>query len=517
ASLLLCGERLSRQETPAASAERLEVVEKGLDWIAANYSLRENPNRELAWYYFWLYALERAGVASGRQTFGDHDWFREGTALLVRGQRDDGAWTDRLYHDALCLLFLAKGYRPLLIQRLEWQGGWRRDPRDLDHLVRFLAKRVGGDYVDWRTVRADASDADLLAAPLLDVSGRGALRMVAASVPRLKTYIEQGGLVLLDAQGGDAVFTQSVRRFMTEQFPESKFEPLGADHPLARIVHRVAPAGIEVMDIGCRAAVVLAPKGLGDAWAASNPDRADDALRFGENLAAYATGNDPLPDRLATAEVMEMPAEAPSPRGALRVGQVQHDGDWRPRPYALPVALKELADRYGVATCDRPVPVRLTDPALGTLPVLYMTGHHTFHLSAEDRAALKAYLERGGFLWTEACCGREAFTKAVTALVAEMFPDTPLTELPADHDLYRGKVGAKIETVSYSDAVRAETPDLKRPVLLALVRGGRVVMVHSPYGIAAGLDGIRTYGARTLAPADARRLATNILLYALQP
>jgi hypothetical protein len=39
--------------------------------------------------------------------------------------------------------------------------------------------------------------------------------------------------------------------------------------------------------------------------------------------------------------------------------------------------------------------------------------------------------------------------------------------------------------------------------------------VYSPYGIGAGLDGIRTYGARALEPDDAKRLATNILLYGL--
>ena len=517
ASLLLCGDRLARQEPAETTAERIETVEKGLEWIAANYSLKENPSRELAWYYFWLYALERAGVASGRRNFGEHDWFREGTSLLLKGQRSDGSWTDRLYHDALCLLFLAKGLKPVIVQRLEWQGGWRRDPRDLDHLVRFLGKRVGGETVDWRTVASDAPTAEYLSGPILHVTGRGALRMLTASLPKLKEYVEQGGLVLLDAQGGDAAFTQSVRRLMKEQFPDSKFQPLASDHPLARMVHAVTLPDVEVMDVGCRAAVVLAPKGLGDAWAASNPDRANDALRFGENLAAYAAGGEPLADRLAAATVLEMPSEAAPPRGALRVGQVQHDGDWRPRPYAMPAALKDLADRYGVPVYSRPVPVRLTDASLATFPVLYMTGHYTFRLSAEEREALRGYLDRGGFLWSEACCGREAFDKAMRDLMADLFSDSPPAELPPDHDLYSGKWGVRIESVSYCDAVRAGSPDLKRPVLVGLARHGHLVMVHSPYGIAAGLDGIRTYGARTLSPGDARQLAANILLYALQP
>lgn len=520
ASLQACHERLATSESAETTAERLATIERGIDWIGRNYSLTENPNRELAWYYFWLYALERAGVASGRRTFGGHDWFREGTALLIRGQRADGRWTDRIYHDALCLLFLAKGFRPLLIQRLEWEGSWRRDPRDLDHLVRFLGKRVGGDYVDWRSVRSDSPLADYLAAPILHVTGREPLRMVAASVPRLAEYVRQGGLILLDAQGGSTAFAESVRRLMAEQFPDSKFEPLGADHPLARAVHRLTPKRIEVMNIGCRAAVVLAPKGLGDLWAAAHPDRADDALRFGENLAVYATGGDTLPDRLSVATVLEMPAEPDAsapPRAAHRIGQIQHDGQWRPRPYAAAALLKDLAERFGVSINSRPIPVRLADPNRGEFDILYLTGHDTFRLSDEEQAALKQFLDQGGFLWVHACCGREAFDKAVRELVTDMFPGAQLEELLPDHDLYSGKVGTRIESVTYSPAVKATSADLDRPVLLGLERGERLVMVYSPYGLADGLDGLRTFGARTVAPDDARRLAINILLYALEP
>jgi len=517
ASLYLCGDRLVKLESGEATADRTAVIERGIEWLGEHYSLKENPNRQNAWYYFWLYALERVGVTSGRRTFGEHDWFREGLGLLVAGQKADGTWTDRLYHDALCLLFLAKGFKPLLVQRLEWDGEWRRDPRDLEHLVRFLGKRVGGEFVDWRTLASDAPLADYLAAPILHVTGRGLLRMLAGSLPRLQEYVEQGGLVLADAQDADPAFTGSVRRLFTAQYPESKFEPLDPEHPIYRAVHRAAAADLEVMNVGCRASVILAPKGLGDAWAAADPDRAGDALRIGENLAAYATGSSALPDRLAPALVKEMPRDEPPPRGATRIGQVRHDGDWRPRPYALPSLLKDMAERFSLSVYSRPVPVRLTDADLGTFNILYITGHDAFHLSDAERAALKAYLERGGFVWAEACCGRPAFDKTLRELVKGMFPDVALKELPPDHAIFGGKGGARIDTVTYTPAVKAETPDLKRPVLYGLARGGHVVMVYSPYGLSCGLDGIKTWSARALAPDDARRLAANIILYALTP
>jgi hypothetical protein len=210
-----------------------------------------------------------------------------------------------------------------------------------------------------------------------------------------------------------------------------------------------------------------------------------------------------------------MPPDTPPPRGANRVGQIQYDGDWRPRPYALPALFKDLADRYGVLIESRPEPVRLSELGLGRFHVLYLTGHAAPRFSDKDKASLKEYLDRGGFLWGEACCGRAAFDKSFRDLMMELYPDAPLAELPPDHALYKGRVGTAITDVVYSPAVAAESPALKRPVLLGLSRGGHLAVVYSPYGLACGLDGLRTYGARTLSPPDARRVATNILLYAL--
>ncbi len=525
AGLVLCHERLADHEPPETSADRLRAIEGGLGWLAEHYTLDENPNHGLAWYYFWLYSLERLGVIAGRRTLGDHDWFREGTDLLVRGQRADGRWTRRLYNDALCLLFLAKGYEPLLVQRLRWPGPWRRDPRDLNHLVAFLGKRVGGDPVAWRTVDAAAPLKAYLAAPILHVTGRGPLRMPAGAEARLRDYVRQGGLVLVDPAEGDEALAASVGRLLAEAFPEAAFRPLPADHPLARAAHRVDPRalGLEAMPVGCRAGAVLARKPLAERWASADPARAGAALRFGENLARYATGGQALPGRLDEARVLTMPETEPPARGALRVGQIQHDGDWRPRPFALPRLLKHLAKRSGVKVHAVPTPVRLDKADLSGFPVLYLTGHYTFRLSAAERRALRGYLDRGGFLWAHACCGRRAFEAALRGLVAEMFPGTHLERLPADHPLYSGRpgtgpdggVGEPIRSVVYAEAVRAETPDLSEPVLYGLERGGHLVLVFSPYGLADGLDGLRTYGARTVAPADARRLAGNILLHAL--
>jgi hypothetical protein len=159
--------------------------------------------------------------------------------------------------------------------------------------------------------------------------------------------------------------------------------------------------------------------------------------------------------------------------------------------------------------------VRLTPAGLAGFNVLYITGHYGFTLPDAERAALKEYLDRGGFLWAEACCGRPAFDKSLRQLVKQLYPDADLEMLPAEHPIFQGKVGTPIREVEYSPAVKAESPALHQPALYGLTRSGHLVIAYSPYGLACGLDGMKTYGARTYAPADARRLAVNILLFGL--
>ena len=180
----------------------------------------------------------------------------------------------------------------------------------------------------------------------------------------------------------------------------------------------------------------------------------------------------------------------------------------------MPLLLKDLATRFGVSVENRPVPVRLTDKDLGTYTILYLTGHYALDLSDAEKAGLKRYMEDGTrTVFAESCCGRPAFDKSLRDLMHELFPDSPLEELPADHPIYSGKVGVAIPSVTYSPAVQAESPGLSRPVLVGMVRDRHLVLIYSPYGLAVGMDGQKAWGARTLSPDDAHRLAANILLY----
>jgi len=61
-----------------------------------------------------------------------------------------------------------------------------------------------------------------------------------------------------------------------------------------------------------------------------------------------------------------------------------------------------------------------------------MAGHFSFELSSGEIEALRRHIERGGFLFAEACCGRKAFDASFRQLVGKLFTDKPLERLPAN-------------------------------------------------------------------------------------
>ena len=70
-------------------------------------------------------------------------------------------------------------------------------------------------------------------------------------------------------------------------------------------------------------------------------------------------------------------------------------------------------------------------------------------------------------------------------------------------------------TVHYGPDVQKMHPELKTPQLWGVEIDGRLAVVYSPYALGCGLEGQEFEGCWGLRAEDARRLAANIVLYAL--
>ncbi len=118
ASLAICRSRLWQAGllSRKMSTKIDESMQDGLAWMQQHYDLRRNPGKKLSWFYYYLYGLERAGVLAQAPLIGQHNWYREGAALLVTWQRR-GAWNANVMESCFALLFLKKATAPLAYSR----------------------------------------------------------------------------------------------------------------------------------------------------------------------------------------------------------------------------------------------------------------------------------------------------------------------------------------------------------------------------------------------------------------
>ena len=91
----------------------------GIGWLSENFSVKENPGNAGQWHYYYLYGIERAASLMSVQYIGKHDWYREGSELLISQQQSDGSWAKVGEHGqsqwvqtAFALLFLKRATVP---------------------------------------------------------------------------------------------------------------------------------------------------------------------------------------------------------------------------------------------------------------------------------------------------------------------------------------------------------------------------------------------------------------------
>lgn len=492
----------------------------GMKWLGRKFRPDSNPERRHTYTYYWLYAVERCGILSGRRYFGQHDWYREGAEYLVRAQRTDGMWTRELVNTCFAVLFLAKGHKPILVQKLQWSAddAWNPDRNDLKHLVSFIDDKLG-EPVAWQTIAFDAPLENWLSAPILYLQGHTFPEWTPPQRAKVRRFVERGGVLLAEACCSRAQFSDGFRRFAAETFPEHVLRRLGPEHAVYGAHYKLKPAALEGMDVGCRTSIFLSPVDLSCHWEQGKTQGSGlAAFQLGTNIAAYAAGRHALRDRL---DVITLPeseqalSQAAGGIDALRLAQIVHDGDWRPDPLSLVRLSEFLRDELAVDVVTSYRQIRLTDRDLALSPVLFLTGHYKFDLNAAERRRLGEHVRRGGFLLAETCCGRADFDRSVRALLSDAFPNESLERLDPDHSIFRGEPGFALAAVRYRPAALIEDPNLQAPELWGITVNGRLAVVYSPYSLGCGWDGHECNECRGVEDEDARRLGANIILYAL--
>jgi hypothetical protein len=519
-SLYICGARAYKGTKVCGEAGADRRLAAGMEWLARNFGVRHNPGVGGGHHFYYLYGLERIGVILATRTIGGHDWYREGAEFLVRSQAADGSWNRDVAGTQFALLFLSKGSRPVAVQKLQYGEGWNSDPYDLKELTERASKDLKTPMT-FQVVDTRASAGELAGAPILYLQGHNSFEFDAKFREALRLFVEQGGFIFASACCGSRDFDRAFRAEMKRVFPDGEFEPLPPEHPVYRAPHRIGKQEafmLEVLNTGCRSSVFYAPHDLCCALGGCEgcrdtaPVPAEPARQLGVNLIAYALGFQRLHDKL---EDPPMPAPgAKAERAGVAIGQLYHTGDWLPDPAAIPNLGRTLRKDTGMKgdIVRRRVTLGADDP--GDYPVLYLAGHRDFSFSNADIRILREYLDRGGFLFADCCCGKAEFDQAFRRLCEQLYPDKPLERLPLDHAIFQAPFS--IQEVQYRPAVAARYPEIGRqPRLEGIVSKDRLTVVYSRFNLGCALQGHPCPGCLGVQEQDAYHLAVNVIVYAL--
>jgi hypothetical protein len=128
-------------------------------------------------------------------------------------------------------------------------------------------------------------------------------------------------------------------------------------------------------------------------------------------------------------------------------------------------------------------------------PIAYFNGHRAPRFTQAEEDLLKEYVEQGGFILAEACCGREEFDRGFRDLMKRLFPDTPLRPLGPDHPIWKSH--ALINPGEFK--------------LEGIEKGCKTVVVYSPEDLSCLWESNQFASGRS---ALAFRLGANIVAYA---
>ena len=138
----------------------------------------------------------------------------------------------------------------------------------------------------------------------------------------------------------------------------------------------------------------------------------------------------------------------------------------------------------------RHIVIRLTDPELYRCPFVMMTEPGGSYFDAAEAAALRDYLQKGGFMWADDFWGRRAWEIWSGEIAKALPPATyPIVELPSDHDLFHSLYDVRelpqIPSIGFWIDTRGATsergPDSAVPHARAILDDYRRIMVLITY------------------------------------
>jgi hypothetical protein len=512
-------------------------LEAGLKWLADHYAVDHNPGRDApraaapgdqpvrrlgggTYVHYMLFEYARVGEHSGLTKFGEHTWFATGASYLLETQRPEGNWYGShgpVIDTAHGLLFLSRGRAPVSMQKLQFEGEWNNRSRDLANLNRWL-RRQTLKQTNWQIVSAAATDEELREAPILYIASDEPLPLSEEQLERLKRYVEQGGMLLLAADGTSAAFANDAEEKLQKLFAPYRFRDLPESHSLytPQRPQKDLPFPLRGISNGVRELAIIVPRGdLSWQWQSMGSSRKEKNKAFPLGLALLSYATDNLRLRLkGQGTWVDRQGEQKLDQN-LSIARLRHNGNWDPEPAGWRRLANLLHNNDRLELNIREMQLGKDDLARN-VKVAHLTATEALDLTEEEKQALRHFLDYDGLLLFDSAGGDADTYQSFEELLKELFPDAMLAEIPLTHPIYSAidTGGKKLEEVTYRDYAKARVGDRRTPRLQGLMLGDRLVVIASAEDLSAGLVGQDINGIVGYSPDSATDLMRNILLWA---
>jgi hypothetical protein len=115
------------------------------------------------------------------------------------------------------------------VARLQYDGDWDPEPAAWPRFSHWLRRWTGADVNAKVVTLAELAS---YAAPLAHLTGTRSFIATESDAAGLKRFVDAGGVVMIDAAGGQAAFADSAERLLSLAFPQTKLAPIPKGHPM---------------------------------------------------------------------------------------------------------------------------------------------------------------------------------------------------------------------------------------------------------------------------------------------
>lgn len=539
--LTIAQQELGRDQR-SVSPEMETSIQRGLERLDAMFD--EDKNSYGGGGY-WIYSVERVGLATGRSRFGTNpndqggvgvDWFETFARYIVdRVHRPSDGVHSQIVNSSFFLLFLARGDTPVFFNKVDLDAAgiaWNERPNDIYFLAKELSETFQSE-LNFRTVPIDWPIERWLGAPVSYVSIEDPIELQADDVATIKRYLDLGGLLVVNPEGNQRRITQSVDRMLEAMYPGAKLEPVPDDHPtkgLWRTMKR--PPTVLRHHNGVRDLVLVFGDDVGFDWQRGGRD-AEDAYVLGANLYLHTTGYqrmegravtsfpaDPGADSLGPAKTVAVVSPEPNLEPGLwerqrrflgRPAQAASRSRTNPRPAEVKPQANLAIVRQAWEDAGQPVEAhgKTAPPDL-----LHLAGATGTQLPDDAVQRVLTYAEGGGTVLIETLGGTGDFSSKLQDQFANAL-SVPPENFSRYEDVFAADPSRNtydLGRVTYrAYSVRNFNTDNK-PRLAGFRVNNRPAIFLSGEDLSLAAMGIRHWGLHGYSEESARQLLSNLLL-----